>query len=1080
MPGVARTKRAGVTVTHDIREPIIVRPPDPNADITKRVDRMLVGPDTWEQLTDMNVARAGFSIFEYVDDIIAIGGTDGSAIHKSTERYSFADDEWELKASMTTPRAYYQSVMTGGYIYVIGGVTTDGTGNLIISNKVERYDPSNDTWETMNGMPTDYNVAFGVAVSNGSSIFVLSGYRKSLGKLNAAILEYNIGLDDWTIIAEFENDDDLQLYQRILPFFFVNGNDAYIFNGLRYQFDAISEGEGVLLFDAYKFDMSGVAIERSESSFRNLPKARFGGSSVEVGTDAFCIGGINFESNTLRLFDRIDQTTTPFDFEQYTKLTNGRSSFGACSSPTAYGDYIYVAGGVISHADTNFLRVTINAVPETIRLDGKQTGAIDIAVADENGDFPDSVLVRVYTEYASTDGSNAVLMTKDDITLLNGYGMATLLPRAEDVGGVTMLDGSERTYNVRVFGVVIDDTYQGESEAVNLGGGKSGGGGGTSGGGSGVNGINIPDGVIVCKDYKTVVDSNQNTTGSILNLGFLSGFLSFKPIGTTGKSATIQWKSDIEWVPLVKPIIDSNEGTYEDMLDAIDRMSRQEPFGGTVLLDAAHDAGAIIELDTTTSPKHLLIYSDGEENCSHYTEEEVIAQFEAAQPGRKIPTVSACVRVVPDSMHLDKSIRDGSPTLEQLALDTAGSVMYVVNEGNIPSYVASLIIAKGFLGYGVFTFQVDLGEECRIESLDGLFDVDGLETSAFFRYSIGNEDHEFTPYSDRVVANDLVTLQETEGRYVRFLVEFFAAMEVSPYVATVLEPPRMESMEIIYHKKTTSYIYLNKEEPDYAPHQVVVTFDAVRGRGSELTVGTNTQFTGTWEDYSSPSQPAMDNSSKIVIPIRQPVGNDVTYTLESLEPIDGFIFQAKYGKWANDSDVAVYTSQGELVAAEEYRAFPHKGFVVFNRKRTEDLIISITNQPVVSVAAEVINRVNGEPLKIYGGGFMYSTLQPRRLSQTGTVLPEAINLLLIPLKPVVGSTFVANYTYYDVKGRPEKGTVIKWYINDAEQVDLQDLRQWSNPQWQLAVANDVIYFTVQPKNAQSTGRVVRSIPVRLG
>ena len=243
MSGVARTKSAGVIVTHDIRETVIVRPPSPNPDITKRVDRMLVGPDTWEQLTDMNVARAGFSMFEYGDDIIAIGGTDGSAIHKTAERYDFAADEWNLIASMTIPRAYYQSIFTGGYIYVIGGVTTDGTGNLIISSAIERYDPANNTWTTLTAMPTDYNVAFGIAAVNGGNIFVLSGYRQSLGILNASILRYTIGSDTWTVIAELI-DEDAQLYQRILPFFFVNSTDVYVLDGLRYQFDATDEGKG--------------------------------------------------------------------------------------------------------------------------------------------------------------------------------------------------------------------------------------------------------------------------------------------------------------------------------------------------------------------------------------------------------------------------------------------------------------------------------------------------------------------------------------------------------------------------------------------------------------------------------------------------------------------------------------------------------------------------------------------------------------------------------------------------------------------------------------------------------------------
>jgi hypothetical protein len=403
--------------------------------------------------------------------------------------------------------------------------------------------------------------------------------------------------------------------------------------------------------------------------------------------------------------------------------------------------------------------------------------------------------------------------------------------------------------------------------------------------------------------------------------------------------------------------------------------------------------------------------------------------------------------------------------------------LYVVGEGDIPTHIANLVKTRGFLGYGIFTFQVDLGEECRIETIGGDFAVDGIETTAYFRYAIGDTNAKFSRYSDRVVANDTVTLQETEGRYVRFTVEFIATLD--PNVLTDLIVPRMEKMSITYHKKTTSYLFLTPEDASDVPHQVAISFDTVSGRGSNMTVATNTQHSGTWDDYSSPARPSMDNNSKIVIPIRQSIGQGETNTLETLTSIDGFIFEAKYGKWADDSVSAVYTSDGTEVDSGDYRAFPHKGYVVFNRKRTEDFILSVTNKPVVSVATEIVNRVNGDPLKIYGGGFMYSTLAMRQLAQTSTVLPEAINLLLTPLKPVVGSTFTGNYTYYDVKGRPEVGTVIKWYINNVEQTDLADLKTWNNAEWQLAVSGDVVYFSVLPKNAKTVGKLVRSIPVRV-
>jgi len=194
-----------------------------------------------------------------------------------------------------------------------------------------------------------------------------------------------------------------------------------------------------------------------------------------------------------------------------------------------------------------------------------------------------------------------------------------------------------------------------------------------------------------------------------------------------------------------------------------------------------------------------------------------------------------------------------------------------------------------------------------------------------------------------------------------------------------------------------------------------------------------------------------------------------------------FIFEAKYGKWAADAEVNVYNDSGDLISPLAYRTFPYKGFVVFDRKRNNKYVIEIKNKPNITAAAKITNRVVGEPVVVMGSGYFYTTIKKKKFTRSSSnILPEAINLLLSPILPSKDSYFIANYTFYDLKGRVNKGTEIKWYINDAEDIDLRDLKEWDNRDRNLVKKGDVIYFSILPKSEDDIGRIVRSIPVRIG
>jgi hypothetical protein len=150
----------------------------------------------------------------------------------------------------------------------------------------------------------------------------------------------------------------------------------------------------------------------------------------------------------------------------------GRSAFGATTDDCSYSNHVYVCGGITSGRGDGFLKMRVEPTPASVRLQGTQTSAVNIYIEDENGDSPETVKVRVQGFLgAGGDGdidniySPSIIRT-DEIIVHNGKGVATLLPRSDDItpsdgGRVEMSEGSLRSYTVSVRATIIDSFYEG-------------------------------------------------------------------------------------------------------------------------------------------------------------------------------------------------------------------------------------------------------------------------------------------------------------------------------------------------------------------------------------------------------------------------------------------------------------------------------------------------------------------------------------------------------------------------------------------------------------------------------------------
>ena len=131
--------------------------------------------NTWTSLAPMQEKRYGLGVAEINGKIYAISGYVGSGpFSNATEEYNPTTNTWTYKKAIPTPRTYFAIAVYQNKIYCMGGlVALVGYNSQILTDSVEVYDPTTDTWENKTSMP---NVRIGMSASvvNGM-IYVIGG-----------------------------------------------------------------------------------------------------------------------------------------------------------------------------------------------------------------------------------------------------------------------------------------------------------------------------------------------------------------------------------------------------------------------------------------------------------------------------------------------------------------------------------------------------------------------------------------------------------------------------------------------------------------------------------------------------------------------------------------------------------------------------------------------------------------------------------------------------------------------------------------------------------------------------------------
>ncbi len=147
------------------------------------VERAKINSDgslgSWQAVNSMTIPRYGLGAVAIGNYIYAIGGYSGSPL-SSVERAEINNDgslgSWQAISSMITPRYSLAAVAIANYLYAVGGYFSDGSGNIYLSS-VERAKISSDgslsSWQTVNSM-TIPRFDLG-AVVTGNYIYAIGG-----------------------------------------------------------------------------------------------------------------------------------------------------------------------------------------------------------------------------------------------------------------------------------------------------------------------------------------------------------------------------------------------------------------------------------------------------------------------------------------------------------------------------------------------------------------------------------------------------------------------------------------------------------------------------------------------------------------------------------------------------------------------------------------------------------------------------------------------------------------------------------------------------------------------------------------
>jgi N-acetylneuraminic acid mutarotase len=151
----------------------------------------------WEEKAPVSVARFAFDGVEVLNGkIYFVGGKDGSSAKNIAERYDPVNNTWETLSPMSVARGGIASAVLNGKLYVIGGQGL---------SSVEVFDQNTGYWSAGVALPSVlYN---GTAITANGKIYIAGGTNASGQNINQ-VLSFDPSTNQWTAQANMSTAKD--------------------------------------------------------------------------------------------------------------------------------------------------------------------------------------------------------------------------------------------------------------------------------------------------------------------------------------------------------------------------------------------------------------------------------------------------------------------------------------------------------------------------------------------------------------------------------------------------------------------------------------------------------------------------------------------------------------------------------------------------------------------------------------------------------------------------------------------------------------------------------------------------------
>jgi N-acetylneuraminic acid mutarotase len=220
---------------------------------------------------------------------------------------------WQARASMLQSRTWFGAAVSGGKIYVFGGL---GSSNPMW--QVEVYDPTTNVWQSRTSMPTPRKGVVTVTAANGK-IYVMGGANSSHVNVNT-VEEYDATADTWRARAGMPES--------------LGFMSAVMANGKIYTFGGFNGTTPVNTVQEYDPDLD------TWQTRANMPTARYSLSAVFANGKIYAIGGQDNLGVIVSTVEEYDPNTDTWATRA--NMPTPRCQTGAA---LAVNGRIYVIGG---------------------------------------------------------------------------------------------------------------------------------------------------------------------------------------------------------------------------------------------------------------------------------------------------------------------------------------------------------------------------------------------------------------------------------------------------------------------------------------------------------------------------------------------------------------------------------------------------------------------------------------------------------------------------------------------------------------------------------------------------------------